>query len=217
MSGDANLTLYSDAFWISPYVHSVFVTLREKEIAFAVKTVALHEGEQRKPPYRDQAVTGRVPALDHRGFWLSESSAIVEYLEDTFPAPHFPRALPADPRERARARQVMAWLRSDLLPLREEYPTSTMFYERAGRPLTEAGEGAARKLLQAAELLVPEGRASLFSAWSTADADLAFMLHRLILNEYPVQGKVRAFAEAQWARPSVRAFVEQARAPYVPY
>jgi glutathione S-transferase len=211
------LTLYGDAFWISPYVYSVFVTLKEKGLPFAVQTVALHAGEHRASGYQERALTARVPALEHGGFWLSESSAIVEYLEDTFPAPGSPRALPADPRERARARQVMAWLRSDLMGLREDRSAETIFYAPATRPLSAAGEAAARKLLRVAELLLGEGRTSLFEGWSTADADLAFMLQRLMRNGHEVPTRLRAFADAQWARPSVRAFVEQARAPYVPY
>ena len=31
-------------------------------------------------------------------------------------------ATPTDPRDRARARQVQAWLRSDLMPIRDERP-----------------------------------------------------------------------------------------------
>jgi glutathione S-transferase len=108
-------------------------------------------------------------------------------------------------------------LRSDLLALREERPADTIFYTPASRPLTQAGQAAARKLLDVAERLIPAGRTSLFGAWSTADADLAFMLQRLIRNGHPVGDKARAFAEAQWARPSVRAFVDVSREPYVPY
>jgi glutathione S-transferase len=111
----------------------------------------------------------------------------------------------------------MAWLRSDLMAIREERSTVTMFYERATTPLSPAGQAAARQLLHVAELVVPDGATSLFGDWSTADADLAFMLQRLILNGHPVTEKLRAFADGQWARPSVRAFVERPRAPYVPY
>lgn len=42
----------------------------------------------------------------------------------------------------------MAWLRSDLMPLREERSTLTMLYEehRAKTPLSEKGEQAAQKV-----------------------------------------------------------------------
>ena len=105
----------------------------------------------------------------------------------------------------------MAWIRSDLDALRLELPTTTMFYERATQPLTEAGRAAAAKLLRVAGLLVPVDKTQLFADWSIADADLAFMLHRLILNGYDVSAHLLSFAEAQWKRPSVAAFLKRER------
>jgi glutathione S-transferase len=130
---DPDLTLYSEPFWASPYVFSCFVALREKALPFTVVPVALASGEHRRSPYVDRALTGKVPALAHGDFWLTESSAIVEYLEDVFPAPAHAPLLPANPLARARARQLMAWIRSDLMALREERPTTTMFYAPATR------------------------------------------------------------------------------------
>jgi glutathione S-transferase len=209
------IKLYTDAFWISPYVFTVFVALHEKGLPFETVNVALQEGEQRAPRYRDRSVTGRVPAIEHGGFFLAESQAIVDYLDEAFP--DAPRLLPEGLHERARARSVLGWIRSDLLALREERGTHTMFYERAAAPLSDQGRAAADKLLRVAELLLPTGQTSLFGAWSIADSDLAFMLHRLILNGEEVPARLRAFAEAQWARPSTHAFVDRARPPYVPY
>ena len=209
------LTLFADTFWISPYVFSCFVTLREKGLDFSVDPVALQIKAQEAPAFRDGTLTGRVPALRHGDFWLAESQAIIEYLEDAFP--DAPRVLPRGTQERARARQILSWLRSDLLPIREERSTATMFYERAAVPLSAAGEAAAAKLLRVADLLVPQGSGSLFGAWSQADSDLAFMLHRLLLNGHEVPAKIRAYAEREWQRPSVQEFVTRERAPYVPY
>lgn len=209
------LTLFADTFWISPYVFSCFVTLREKGLDFSVDPVALQSKEQEVPAFRDGTLTGRVPALRHGDFWLAESQAIIEYLEDAFP--DTPRVLPRGAQERARARQILSWLRSDLMPIREERSTATMFYERASVPLSAAGDAAAAKLLRVADLLVPQGSGSLFGAWSQADSDLAFMLHRLLLNGHEVPAKVRAYAEREWQRPSVQEFIKRERAPYVPY
>ncbi|MFT3774155.1 MAG: glutathione transferase [Minicystis sp.] len=209
------LKLYTDAFWISPYVFTAFVALQEKGLPFEMVDVALQDGAQHDPAYRDRTITGRVPSLEHDGFFLAESQAIVEYLDEAFP--DTPRVLPAGVRERARARQILGWIRSDLMALREERSTTTMFYERATTPLSPAGRAAADKLVRVAGLLVPDGATTLFGAWSIADSDLAFMLHRLILNGEEVPAKLRAFAEAQWSRPSARAFIEHARAAYVPY
>ena len=208
------IVLHGERFWYSPYVFTVFVGLREKGLDFTVKDVALDRGEQKSAAFRASSPTARVPALDHDGFVLSESSAIVEYLDDAFPGP---KLFPADVKDRARARQVLAWIRSDLMPLREQRATSTMFYTRATAPLDAAGQAAAEKLVLVASDLVHDGKTSLFGAFTIADADLSFMLHRLILNGHEVPAKLRAFAEAVWKRPSVREFVEHARPAFVPY
>jgi glutathione S-transferase len=213
MAQNGPIKLYGEHLWISPYVFSSFVALREKGLAFDVVPLKLNEGEQHRPPFRDQSLTGKVPTLEHDGFWLAESSAIVDYLEEAFPAAQYPRLLPESLKQRARARQIMAWLRSDLQTLREERPTTTMFYQRTATPLTAAGQAAADKLLRVADLLIAEGATSVFGPWCIADSELALMLHRLILNGHEVPLKIRHFAELQWKRPSVCEFVEHERPP----
>ncbi len=211
------LTLYVDGFWNSPYVFSVFVALTEKGLPFTAREVNLHERAQAAPSFQALSVTGRVPVLEHGAFQLSESSAIVEYLEETFAPPAYRAVLPTTREARARARQIMAWLRSDLMPIREERPTSSIFYEPARAPLSDAGQAAARKLVAAASAFIPDGRTSLFDELTVADADLAMMLQRLLASGYELPPKLTAFVAAQWQRPSVRAFVERPRPPYIPY
>jgi glutathione S-transferase len=93
------LTLYLDAFGISPYGFAVFVCLTEKGLAFETTDIEVHERAQRTPEFEAKSVTGRVPVLERGGFGLSELSAIIEYLEEVHPAPthpsSFPPALPA--------------------------------------------------------------------------------------------------------------------------
>lgn len=211
-----DLTLYRDDFWISPYVFTCDVTLREKGLGYDVVSVALQRGEQGTEVFSTASVTARVPALRHGDFVVAESSAIVEYLEEAFP--ESPRVLPTDPKERARARQVMSWIRSDdTFPIREERPTSSMFYARTDRVLSAAGARAATKLVDVATRLLAHGGEHIGPAWSIADADLAFMLQRLILNGGSLPERVRAYADRVWSRPTVRAFVEYERQPYVAY
>jgi glutathione S-transferase len=211
------LVLYVDGFWNSPYAFSVFVCLTEKRLPFETRLVNLHEKAQRTPAFRDRSVTARVPLLEHGAFRLTESSAIVEYLEEIFPPPGHVATLPAAPRDRARARQIMAWIRSDLMPIREERATHTFLYGHPVPPLSPAGRAAAEKLIAAASAFIPDGRTSLFDEFSIADADLAMMLMRLVGNGDPVPTKISDFVAAQWQRPSVRGWVERERAPYVPY
>jgi glutathione S-transferase len=203
-----SVRLWGEVYYFSPYVYSAFVGLKEKGVPFETQLIDVYSAEQHGADYQSHTITARVPALEHDGFWLGESSAIIEYVDEVFEGPPL---LPREARERARARQVMAWIRSDLLPLREEYSTYTMFYEKASSPLSGAGRAAADKLLAVADRLLPSGATQLFSTWSCADADLAFVLHRLILNGYDTPRNVRAYAEHQWKRPSIRAFVEHPR------
>lgn len=214
---DEPLTLWVDALYLSPYALSAMVALEEKGLSYDVTEVALHRGEQRRDDF--PAFTNRVPVLVHGDYVLSESMAIAEYLAETFPYPSRSARMlfPPDFRERGTCREVMAWLRSDLGALREERSTHTVFYAKATAPLSEAGERAATRLLRACERLIPDDRTTLFGEWCIADADLAMMLQRLVRNDHPVPEKVKRYADANWARPSVRAFWDRPRPPFEAY
>nr|WP_315215817.1 glutathione transferase [uncultured Duganella sp.] len=194
--------LYVDSLFTSPYALSAFVALTEKGVPFTLRTVDLEAGHQKRSDYADRALTARVPALVEGDFVLTESSAITEYLEESFPAPEYLALYPKDRRQRARARQVQAWLRSDLVPVRVERDTETVFFGKASAPLTEAGRAAADKLIHAADRLV-QGP-NLFGAWSIVDVDLTMMLNRLICNGDEVPQKLKDYAAAQWQRPSIQ-------------
>jgi len=205
------VVLWGDSLWESPYVFSVFVALEEKGLPYEVRLLTLAEGETRGQDYAIRSITGRVPALQHGEFWLSESSAIDEYLEDVFPGPRWPRLYPSDPLQRARARQVQAWLRSDLLPLRQARPTRSLFLGEKVKPLTPEAREAADRLCRAAEQLLAPGATSLFGAFSIADADLGLALQRLVHNGDPMPERLHRFAQGVWARPSVRKYVDHPR------
>src|SRR5580700_3993536 len=215
-----SLVLYGNSTWTSPYVLSCFVTLREKGLTFEMKDVALERGAHFEPAFTAQSLTSRVPVLVDGELALSESSAIIEYLEDAHPSPGHPRVLPADLHARARARQVMAWVRSDLMPIREERSAEYVFYphdqlEPFGS-LSAAGQRAAAKVLAGAERLIPAGGGALFGAWCIADTDLAMMLQRLVRTGHDVPARIRDYAERQWERPSVAEFCAHSRPPFRP-
>ncbi len=210
-----DLTLWVDAFWISPYAFSSFVALEEKELAFDVEEVAMHREGPRAPEYARRSLTARVPMLRHGDFHLSESSAIAEYLEEAFPGS--PPLLPENLQQRARARQVMAWVRSDLMSIREERSAETIFYAPATEPLSSKAQQAAAKLLAATEALLAPGATSLFGKFTIADADLTFMLQRLGKSGHPLGDKVQRFVDAVWSRPGVRKWWDRKRPTFVPY
>lgn len=206
----ADLQLYVDDKYLSPYAMSVFVALKEKGLHFGMTALDLAAGASRTEEYAALSLTRRVPALVHKGFALSESSAICEYLDENLSGPLL---YPADNQARARARQVQAWLRSDLMRIREERPTEVIFYRPREAALSEAARQDAERLFYAAEALLPANEENLFGHWSIADSDLALMLNRLVLNGDPVPRKLAAYAARQWQRPSVQAWVALPRPP----
>ncbi len=204
------LHLYVDSEFASPYAMSAYVALVEKGLAFETRTIDLAANENRAAGYAGLSVTQRVPTLGHGGFSLSESSAITEYLDEVFPQnPLYPKA----PQARARARQVQAWLRSDLLPIRQERTTDVIFYGVKKAPLSADARQAVEKLFAAAESLIPADSGFLCGAWSIADVDLALMLNRLLLHGDPVPDRLATYARFQWGRPSVQRWVGQQRPP----
>jgi glutathione S-transferase len=204
------MRLYVDFNYLSPYAMSAFVALQEKAIPFEVIALDLASGAHREPAFAKASITQRVPTLVDGDFWLSESSAIGEYLDDRYPGTPL---YPADPQARARARQVQAWLRSDLMPIREERPTEVVFCGPVERPLSAQAQASAARLFAAATELLGKDREYLFDRWSIADVDLALMLNRLLLNADSMPGHLAAYARRQWQRPSVQRWVNQKRPP----
>ncbi len=206
----ANLLLYVDAKFASPYAMSAFVALHEKGLPFEIAPIDLAAKANNEPPFAAVSLTQRVPTLVHNGFSLSESSAISEYLNEVFPGTPL---YPVEPCSRARARQVQAWLRSDLLPIRNERPTEVVFYRPTNSRLSAEARACAKKLFSVAELLLAGNSENLFGQWCIADTDLALMLNRLVLNGDPVPENLAAYARYQWRRPSVQLWVNQKRPP----
>lgn len=203
-----DLVLYGNDTFSSPYVFSAFVTLQEKGVPFRLEVLSLERKEHERPAYAGPSYTGKVPALRHGDFWLAESSAIDEYVDEAFGPP---RLFPEDPRERARVRMIQAFLRSDLLALREERPTATLFEGREPKPFTAAGKAAADRLVRIAERFLPQSASFVAGRFTPADADLGLMLQRLVNNGDPCPERLAAYARGIFARPSVRAWLAKTR------
>jgi glutathione S-transferase len=204
---EKKLTLYIDAAQTSPYALSVYISLIEKGIPFALKKVDLTKKENQQSAYLHYSPAGKVPVLVHEDFALFESSAIEEYLEEIFPPPHYQELYPRDIPARALARQMQAWLRSDLMVLRQERPTTVIMGAPITTPLSEAAQAEAEKLCRVAETILPLNSTNLFGLWSIADTDLALMLNRLVRNGDHVPPRLNEYALIQWERPSVQAWM----------
>ncbi len=209
------MRLYVDSNYASPYALTAYVSLVEKGLAFETEPLDLAQRAQDDPRFARTSLTRRVPTLIHDDFALSESSAIAEYLDEAFPAGT--RLYPGGPRDRARARQVQAWVRSDLMPIREERPTFVVFCGAKRPPLSPTAQAAVDKLAGAALAWLDDSREHLCGDWSIADVDLAMMLQRLVAHGDPLPPRLVEYANRQWRRPSIQRWLAQPRPPIVDY
>jgi len=203
-----NLTLYIDSQYASPWAMCCFVVLQEKSLSAELIPIDLGAAENKLPGFVEKSRTQRVPALVDGDFSLSESSAICEYLEDSFPQT---AVYPRDKEAKAQARQLQAWIRSDLMALRKERPTEVIFFGEKYPELSAEASAAAQKLFAVSDSLLVSGEKNLFGSWSIADTDLALMLNRLIMHNDFVPPHLVAYANEQWQRPSVQLWLEQVR------
>src|SRR6201999_2295449 len=102
-------------FWRSAASFRVRIALNLKGLAYEETMVDLDAGEQHAPAFLAINPAASVPAVFvDDGPPLTQSLAILEYLEDTHPTPAL---LPADPRARARVRGVALVFAADHHPL----------------------------------------------------------------------------------------------------
>jgi maleylacetoacetate isomerase len=107
-----NLILYS--YWRSTAAWRVRMALAWKGLPHAIVPIDLRLGEQAGAAYRAQNPQGLVPLLVDGGTALSQSLAILEYLEEIHPSPPL---LPADAIGRARVRAAAQIVACDTHPL----------------------------------------------------------------------------------------------------
>ena len=107
------ITMYGN--WRSAAAFRVRIALNLKGILYEETFIALDAGDQHKPAFRAINPQGAVPALfDGDGPPLTQSLAILDYLEETHPGVAL---LPAEPRARARARSLAQVVACDTHPL----------------------------------------------------------------------------------------------------
>lgn len=90
---------------MSTYVRTVRLTLEEKALEYRLVEVDLLKGEHQEPAHRARHPFGKVPALEHDGYGLHETSAITRYLDAAFPEVPL---TPTDPRQIGRMQQAIA-------------------------------------------------------------------------------------------------------------
>jgi glutathione S-transferase len=86
----------------SPFGRAVLATLEEKATLYRLSPVM--PGTLRAPEHLSRHPFGRVPVLEHNGFTLYETQAILRYLDRVLPAPAL---TPGDCKAAARMDQAM--------------------------------------------------------------------------------------------------------------
>ncbi len=106
------MRLYS--YFRSSTAYRVRIALHLKNIPHEIVPVNLAAGAQNEAAYKDINPMEAVPLLEHDGFRLTQSLAILNYLDNIAPAP--PLA-PEDVKEQAYVRQIALAIATDIHPL----------------------------------------------------------------------------------------------------
>lgn len=134
------MTLSVLGWGFSPYVRAVRAALNEKGVPHVHRDMT--PADLADPDFRAISPFGKVPVLRHGDLALSETVAILHYVDETFPGPSL---VPRDAAARARMRALLLGVSSYL------YPTAVMgvFFQDAyvrangGTPNEEAVRAAA--------------------------------------------------------------------------
>jgi maleylpyruvate isomerase len=109
---EAVMKLYD--YWRSSAAYRVRIALNLKGVAYDAVPVDLRTGAQSDASYKSINPQGLVPAIETDDQVISQSTAIMEWLEETHPQPPL---MPADPSGRAAVRAMMAVVACDIHPL----------------------------------------------------------------------------------------------------
>ncbi|HWH18474.1 MAG TPA: maleylacetoacetate isomerase [Allosphingosinicella sp.] len=101
-------------YWRSSASYRVRIALSLKGIRYDSVSVNLAEGAQKGTEYRARNPQGFVPMLEVDGHRITQSLAIIDYLDATRPEP---RLVPADPADRAHVLALALTVACDIHPL----------------------------------------------------------------------------------------------------
>ncbi|HEX8216848.1 MAG TPA: glutathione S-transferase family protein [Allosphingosinicella sp.] len=198
---------------LSPFVRKVLAFAAEKGIEVESRPVGLGSED---PEFREASPFGKIPGFRDGDFAISDSSAIIAYLDAIKPEPNL---IPADPRTRARTIWYEEFADTILCAC-----GAKMFFNRivAPRFLGRDGDLAVAdaaerdelpKLLDYLEGVVPESGFLVEDRLTLADIAVATpfanLRHLGIEHDESRRPKLAAFAARMLDRPSFKQYVDR--------
>lgn len=158
-------------FWRSSATWRVRWALLIKQVPFEIHSVNLLANEQNLPAHRARSPVGTVPALQLGERFLTESVAILEWLERVRPAPAL---YPADPWTAARVRQLVEVVNSEIHPLQSGAVRKRVSPDEAAqaawtKEFNQRGVEALAEAVRMIDLELGEGRFLVGDSLTAAD------------------------------------------------
>lgn len=208
------MILFGSSF--SPFVRKVMVACAEKGLEYEMRNIGLGSPD---PEFKAASPFGKMPGFADGDFRISDSTAILAYLEAKHPAPAL---TPASPEDKAR----VVWF--------EEFADTIMstvvfkcFFNRVVAPLFMKQEGDEAlavegetqdlpKLLDYLETVVPDaGQFLVGGTLSVADISVATMFvnydHARCAVDKSLYSRTYAWVDSMHARPSFAGIIAKER------
>jgi glutathione S-transferase len=183
-----------------------WLVLRHFDIAFDEEQVLL-SGDGWRETLRKKSPTGKVPVLVDGDLAIAESLAIIEYLNDKYPAKGI---WPSNRLERARARAAATEMHGGFQALRQAAPMN-LRASHPGKIDIDTVAGELRRLEQIwGDLTDRSGGPYLFGSFGGADAMFAPMATRIRTYDLPVSDAAAEYVEAIYALPAFQEWLSLA-------
>jgi glutathione S-transferase len=189
-----------------------WLVLKHFGIAFD-EEMALLNGEGWQENIRKKSPTGKVPVLVDGDVVVPETIAIIEYLNDKYPAKGI---WPSNRVERALARAAAAEMHGGFTALRNAAPMNLKASHPGKVDLDEVAGDLKRIDRLWGELITRSGGPYLFGQFTAADAMFAPVATRIRTYELPVSDLSMEYVEAIYALPAFQEWLAEAvKEPWV--
>ncbi|MGN6488693.1 MAG: glutathione S-transferase family protein [Devosia sp.] len=189
-----------------------WLVLKHFGIPFDEEMVLL-SGEGWQENIRKKSPTGKVPLLIDGDVVVPETTAIIEYLNDKYPAKGI---WPSNRVERALARAAAAEMHGGFTALRNAAPMNLKASHPGKVDLDEVAGDLKRIERLWGELITRSGGPYLFGQFTAADAMFAPVATRIRTYELPVTDLAMEYVEAIYALPAFQEwFAEAVKEPWV--